>query len=197
MLKWRDENREKVIQQRKRYYQDNAGKLREYSRAYAKANRKLYRENQRQWRARNPEKVQIHYLRQIPRTQKWRKENPVKVRLSNHRRREHVRKTWDKSAINILSQLISSASRLKCAICGKNMPKSDRTIDHVIPLSKGGTGDIWNLSITHHACNIRKNAKMPDELNFVGEPVRNWNKTSGNGDKRATREPDLQQRRRN
>jgi 5-methylcytosine-specific restriction endonuclease McrA len=47
------------------------------------------------------------------------------------------------------------------------MSKKDRTIDHIIPLSKGGTGDVWNLRIVHLKCNLEKWAKMPDELNFT------------------------------
>jgi 5-methylcytosine-specific restriction endonuclease McrA len=90
------------------------------------------------------------------------------MRGVSHRYGERKRNAppCDKQSVNLLCQLISSASRLKSGICGNNMPKTDRTIDHVIPLSKGGSGEIWNLRIVHMRCNSKKHDKMPDELNF-------------------------------
>src|SRR4030095_1942024 len=71
----------------------------------------------------------------------------------------------DPRSLGILHQLIQSAARLKCAICGTNMPKKDRTIDHIIPISKGGSGDISNLQVVHKSCNSRKKAMLPHEFN--------------------------------
>jgi 5-methylcytosine-specific restriction endonuclease McrA len=176
MLKWRAENREKRNEQRRAHYRRNAQAI---------------LERQRRWRKENPEKAEILYRKNVLKAQRWRKNNPVMARTLWHRRRERVRTTLDKSAINILSQLISSAARLKCGICEKNMPKNDRTIDHIIPLAKGGTGDVWNLRIVHLRCNIQKAAKMPDELNFARDGAHPKNKNSGNTDSEATCEPHL------
>ena len=32
----------------------------------------------------------------------------------------------------------------------------DATIDHIVPLSKGGSDDITNMQIAHSACNREK-----------------------------------------
>ena len=60
----------------------------------------------------------------------------------------------------------------RCSICGEkiflNLPRTSKeglTVDHVIPISKGGTDDIANLRPAHWICNIRKSNKLPKEQN--------------------------------
>lgn len=55
-----------------------------------------------------------------------------------------------------------------CGICGKPVDKSlpgthplGPTIDHIIPIAKGGhPGDISNLQLAHRACNRQKSDKV-------------------------------------
>lgn len=55
-----------------------------------------------------------------------------------------------------------------CAICGKPVDKSLKygdpmapTIDHIIPVAKGGhPSDISNLQLTHWICNRQKSDKI-------------------------------------
>ena len=50
-----------------------------------------------------------------------------------------------------------------CQYCGKRLPKSELTLDHVIPRSRGGY-DCWeNLVLACVACNVRKANRTPDE----------------------------------
>lgn len=42
-------------------------------------------------------------------------------------------------------------------------------VDHIIPLSKGGPHELDNLAISCPPCNLRKNAKMPEQ--FLAEMV--------------------------
>jgi 5-methylcytosine-specific restriction endonuclease McrA len=43
--------------------------------------------------------------------------------------------------------------------------KQGLTVDHVIPLSRGGSDNIENLRPAHWSCNNRKSDKLPEELN--------------------------------
>lgn len=44
-----------------------------------------------------------------------------------------------------------------CWICEKPMHGlSDATYDHIIPASRGGTWDRWNLKLAHRLCNNRR-----------------------------------------
>lgn len=45
----------------------------------------------------------------------------------------------------------------KCAICGKPVKFNKMTIDHIMPLSQGGTDDFSNLQLACHSCNRLKN----------------------------------------
>ncbi|MBR8836586.1 MAG: HNH endonuclease [Stigonema ocellatum SAG 48.90 = DSM 106950] len=43
-----------------------------------------------------------------------------------------------------------------CQSCGKTHLDTDLTIDHIIPLARGGTNDISNLQTLCFTCNQRK-----------------------------------------
>jgi len=50
-----------------------------------------------------------------------------------------------------------------CAICGKKIHSlDDLTVDHIIPLSKGGKNEIENCQLAHRKCNSMKKDLMPD-----------------------------------
>ena len=59
-----------------------------------------------------------------------------------------------------------------CAICGKRVDKKlkyphplSATVDHIIPVSKGGhPSDIENLQLAHFRCNRQKSDKLVGEL---------------------------------
>ncbi len=44
----------------------------------------------------------------------------------------------------------------QCKSCGKTTHESELTIDHIIPLAKGGTNDISNLQTLCLSCNVKK-----------------------------------------
>lgn len=51
-----------------------------------------------------------------------------------------------------------------CAICGGNLADVDKSVDHIIPLSKGGTNDIGNMQMAHLRCNQKKRDLLDYEL---------------------------------
>lgn len=60
-----------------------------------------------------------------------------------------------------------AATKAACHICGKSIDYTlkypDRqafTIDHVIPLHRGGTDTIDNVKAAHAACNSTKRARL-------------------------------------
>ena len=46
-----------------------------------------------------------------------------------------------------------------CHICGQKVEKADLTLDHVIPLARGGNHTEDNLKVAHRSCNSRKGAR--------------------------------------
>lgn len=52
----------------------------------------------------------------------------------------------------------------RCGICGKFIPLNEFTIDHIIPISKGGTYDYDNLQCCCFKCNQLKSNETPDDF---------------------------------
>jgi 5-methylcytosine-specific restriction endonuclease McrA len=50
-----------------------------------------------------------------------------------------------------------------CYICGKRPGIEDVTLDHVIPLAKGGSHASDNLKVACLGCNLRKHTRLPSE----------------------------------
>lgn len=52
----------------------------------------------------------------------------------------------------------------RCAICGRKIKDlDDLTIDHIVPLAKGGRNAIENYQLAHKACNEAKGSMLPKE----------------------------------
>jgi 5-methylcytosine-specific restriction endonuclease McrA len=48
-------------------------------------------------------------------------------------------------------------NRLPCHICGRPFTqRADITADHIVPVARGGSNDISNLSPAHLSCNSRR-----------------------------------------
>lgn len=52
----------------------------------------------------------------------------------------------------------------RCAICGKFVSYDRFTIDHIIPLAKGGTNAMDNLQVACSVCNHIKQDILPEDL---------------------------------
>lgn len=61
-----------------------------------------------------------------------------------------------KVTLSDIRQLYSSDS---CFYCNKKLTESEKTVDHKIPVSKGGTNEMQNLVIACQNCNSKKNNK--------------------------------------
>lgn len=123
-------------------------------------------ENARKRRAANPEKAREYgrakyaankeKMRQ--RSRDWRKAHPDLRRLYNIKHRARKR-----SAPGSFSQAEYQTLRQRekyCHICGKRFTKDDpATLDHVVPLKKGGSHDAGNIALAHRSCNSSKNAR--------------------------------------
>ena len=59
-----------------------------------------------------------------------------------------------------LAPLVFARDGHACVYCGA---REDLTVDHVLPLSRGGTNDLYNLVTACRPCNSSKNAKTPQE----------------------------------
>lgn len=94
----------------------------------------------------------------------------IKRRWKESTRRDHrCSECMDK----INRRALHERDRGLCGICGLYVPLAHASIDHVIPMSKGGT-HIWgNVQLAHRRCNHLKGNKAPWEVaSFARAPAR-------------------------
>ena len=158
-------NREKRLAKQAEYYKAHAeeskayskewrianpDKTRQYHQEYATANaekeRIRHREKSKKERLNNPEKVK-------ERGRKWSQANPEKVAKKNHNRRVMTTRS---AAFLILEKEIKRILRTPCARCGS---LDKLSLDHVIPLARGGRHSIGNLQSLCKPCNSSKGKK--------------------------------------
>lgn len=58
-----------------------------------------------------------------------------------------------------------------CRYCGKSAPDVVLEVDHIIPVSKGGTDDICNLATSCLDCNRGKGAKKLSDNSTVKKTI--------------------------
>ncbi len=135
-------------------------------------NKELAYEAARRWRELHPE-----YSAEANR--KWRDENPgaaaayhqanrdKTIRRVN-RRRERIKATAAAEPIDLVSLWRHQCGI--CPLCGQRIDSSlaypdplSKSVDHIVPLSRGGTHERANCQFAHLVCNIRKGARAPDQ----------------------------------
>jgi len=57
--------------------------------------------------------------------------------------------------------------KVRCYICGKLIPLGEREVDHIIPVSKGGSSLPSNLAVAHTSCNRKKAARLPEDIGLL------------------------------
>lgn len=111
-----------------------------YSRQYGQENKAIMRDKLRERRQRNPQKANDACIRY-----KARKFNAPQVEII------------DRSAI-------IARDNSTCYLCDKYLEPKQITLDHVIPLARGGTHTADNLKVACRSCNSQKHKKTPDEF---------------------------------
>jgi len=56
---------------------------------------------------------------------------------------------------------------IRCYLCGEFVNIGDRHVDHVVPLSRGGSHRPSNLAIACASCNMSKGSKTPEEAGLL------------------------------
>ncbi len=57
----------------------------------------------------------------------------------------------------------------RCHLCNKTVSRHNFHIDHLIPISKGGSHTYANVALAHPRCNMRRgNGRLPAQLRLVG-----------------------------
>jgi 5-methylcytosine-specific restriction endonuclease McrA len=80
------------------------------------------------------------------------------LRYNNTRRNRELKQ--ENNLTNDDIQFLLKFQENKCAMCKKDFSIIPYTIDHIVPLSKGGGLNIQNAQLLCRSCNSRKGVKV-------------------------------------
>lgn len=153
-----------ALKHRKEYYEKNKDKIREYWGKYSQT------EKGRIVIARKEKKYLQSPKGKIVRARRVRKyeQSPngkMAIKRKSHKRRVHMKCT-ETTLTSGQWVLIIKMQNTRCNICKQKFTKSRLpTMDHIIPVSKGGGLTFENAQALCRSCNSTKNAKL--DLGFI------------------------------
>lgn len=152
---YRKTNPEAVARNRRRYDQTDAGIKAERKRLYCHTHREEIAERKRLYYQANREA--------IAERQRLHQQNnrDLYCAYNRNRRARQQNASGSHTAADVAAQ--RSRQKGKCYWCGKKVG-DDYHVDHVVPLSKGGSNGPENIVIACAACNLSKGAKHPIEF---------------------------------
>ena len=140
-----------------------------YNTAWRLANLERRRASAATYRAAHPEKVRAAVAA-------WHAAHPEKVRAAVAVYRaahpEKRREQYHRYRARIRSQLVTPVSfeaiyerdKGRCHICGRRVKKAEASLDHLVPISKGGAHAPWNVALAHLNCNSRRGNRGAAQL---------------------------------
>ena len=139
----RDESRKEY---ERSWRKDNPDYMRKYNKAYGEANAERIRANRGKYKEQQKAYAQSH-LKERAHYEK-----------NRHARKLQAEGTFTRREWEALCKYYDYT----CLRCGRQEPDIELTVDHVIPLSIGGSNSIDNIQPLCHSCNARKHAKTID-----------------------------------
>jgi 5-methylcytosine-specific restriction endonuclease McrA len=136
-ISWRQENPDKAIALNKLGYLKNGERARAQARAWYALNKERGAAARQAWAKANPEK-QLAYCR-----------------LKNHRRRARLQDSTGAHTTEDLAAILLAQGHL-CIYCKASLKRVKRHIDHIMPLSLGGSNDRTNIQMLCAPCNLSK-----------------------------------------
>jgi len=148
-IKYRKEYPNKIYEWRK----NNPEKLKIIADRYYEKRKEFRRRKSREWYYKNKQK-------RIDSNKLWRNKNTEVIKVYRHNRENLIKKGIKTGTINAdrIKELIIYQNDI-CALCNKKM-EGKYTLDHIVPLSKGGHHEIYNIQLAHHNCNAMKQANV-------------------------------------
>ena len=79
-----------------------------------------------------------------------------------------------KATIKFNRKNIFARDKNRCQYCGKKVPTSELSLDHVIPRTQGGTSNWKNIVCACTNCNKHKGGRRPEEagMKLICKPVK-------------------------
>ena len=142
--KHRQENKEQYKKMNAEYYQKNKKRVRKQANAYTAAHGEENRARAAAWYKENPERGKAN------------------AKVSKHRRRARIAKVGGGFTTANVRDLYASQSA-SCYYCSTSIEEGYH-IEHMVPISKGGSNWIDNICLACVPCNRTKGVKTAEEF---------------------------------
>lgn len=176
--KYREDNKDKINKYRRTYYKLNRDKIINYNKKYKNPDKiKEYKQNNpdkvkecnKRYYYKNIDKIKEYRLKNsekaIESTYDWRKNNPDKAKVlyrnEAHKRRLLVKITPEENGITLeeWEDILKYQNNI-CNMCKLPFDDISPTMDHIIPVSKGGLHTKENIQALCRSCNSKKGNKL-------------------------------------
>lgn len=127
------------------------------SRNWYKANKARAAANAAAWQKKHPDRSRA--IRAA-----WKRRHPEAVARQDHKRRALQ---FGAFVEHVTVAVLAERDRNRCGICGKLVAVNDRSIDHILPLSRGGQHSYANTRLAHTLCNVKRNNRGAAQLRMV------------------------------
>lgn len=145
------------------YYGDTHAVRLARAKAQRDADKEKSREYARQWRAKFPDKVKEGQKRHYQENKEKEREDSKRYRAAHpekykeYRRQRRARLAEVECTLTVAQwEEVQMRYKYQCAYCGKS--KVNLTMDHVVPISKGGSHTADNIVPACKTCNSSKQA---------------------------------------
>ena len=167
--KKRKEEKGDILKQKaKEAYQKNIEQRRERNRASYYAHAEKRKQKAKEYRDNNKEKYN-KYFKEHHQAKKDDKDYMIKRRLVKHEYRQKKFNTADGTVTVDELKNLKIAQNNQCGYCGTDLAQltnSDVHVDHIIPLSLGGSHTISNVVFACSTCNLAKGKTHPDVFGY-------------------------------
>lgn len=154
--------REELLNKQKEYKDANKERLYAVNRLYYKNNKHDIIKRTKEWYQENRERI-------LQRAKEYQKINPEIPLRNNHKRRARIAGNGGSYEIEELTAKFNELGNV-CYYCG--IP-GKMVIEHMTPISRGGTNNIDNIVPACSSCNSRKHSKTAAEFfaTFTDEDI--------------------------
>lgn len=149
LYSWRRNNPEKIRMSKRDYNSKRRHLNTIIARNYRANNREHYNAKDREYRERNRDRVRFHAA-------EARKRDPIRYRAYGHKRRELMRASGYFAKDDVTKQMEKQLGLCMWCSC----PLEHYHIDHVHPISRGGSNTADNIVLACPHCNQSKSDKL-------------------------------------
>jgi len=157
--KWYQENKERV----KEWYWENREKIRKYKKEYFRKNLKSFSERLKKWRHKKGISKKYNSEIGISYTKEYKK--------LHEQKRSALEKSGGLLTIETIQLVyednIKRYGTLTCYLCLQSIKFGKDSLEHKIPLVKGGTNEYCNLAIACISCNSKKHDRTEKEYRKI------------------------------